>query len=98
VHRISAARNLFASGQSGLFRPQTASGSDASHASLSVWCASEGWVDFDPTNNVIPILEHVTIGWGHDYGDVSPINGFIVGGGAHRVAVAVDVTPVRSPA
>jgi hypothetical protein len=24
---------------------------------------------------------------------VSPINGFIVGGGAHQVSVAVDVTP-----
>jgi transglutaminase-like putative cysteine protease len=72
-------------------------GSDASHAWLSVWCASEGWVDFDPTNNALPILEHVTIGWGRDYGDVSPINGFIVGGGAHQVAVAVDVTPVGRP-
>ncbi len=66
-------------------------GADASHAWLSVWCRSNGWVDFDPTNNVIPNVEHITIGWGRDYGDVSPINGFIVGGGAHQVAVAVDV-------
>ena len=68
-------------------------GADASHAWLSVWCGSNGWVDFDPTNNVIPDVEHITIGWGRDYGDVSPINGFIVGGGAHQVAVAVDVNP-----
>ena len=68
-------------------------GADASHAWLSVWCGSNGWVDFDPTNNVIPNVEHITIGWGRDYGDVSPINGFIVGGGAHQVAVAVDVNP-----
>jgi transglutaminase-like putative cysteine protease len=68
-------------------------GSDASHAWLSVWAADAGWVDFDPTNNVIPNVEHITLGWGRDYGDVSPINGFIVGGGAHHVTVAVDVDP-----
>jgi transglutaminase-like putative cysteine protease len=68
-------------------------GADASHAWLSVWSRSNGWVDFDPTNDVIPNVEHITIGWGRDYGDVSPINGFIVGGGAHQIAVAVDVNP-----
>jgi transglutaminase-like putative cysteine protease len=73
-------------------------GSDASHAWLSVWSAETGWVDFDPTNNLIPDVEHVTVGWGRDYGDVSPINGFIVGGGSHQVAVAVDVNPVASAA
>ena len=63
----------------------------------SVWSRSNGWVDFDPTNDVIPDVEHITIGWGRDYGDVSPINGFIVGGGAHQVAVAVDVNPRPDP-
>jgi transglutaminase-like putative cysteine protease len=42
----------------------------------------------------MPHDEHVTVAWGRDYGDVSPINGFIIGGGAHELAVAVDVTPV----
>jgi transglutaminase-like putative cysteine protease len=70
-------------------------GSDASHAWLAVWAGNSlGWVDLDPTNNMIPGVEHVTVAWGRDYGDVSPINGFIVGGGSHQVAVAVDVTPV----
>jgi transglutaminase-like putative cysteine protease len=69
-------------------------GSDASHAWLSVWSGGPGWVDFDPTNNMLPGAEHITVGWGRDYGDVSPINGFIVGGGSHRVQVAVDVSPV----
>jgi transglutaminase-like putative cysteine protease len=73
-------------------------GSDASHAWLAVWCPSVGWVDFDPTNDVIPSLEHITLGWGRDYGDVSPINGFIVGGGAHQVAVSVDVNPLKPAA
>ena len=66
-------------------------GSDASHAWISVWAGELGWIDFDPTNNLMPNDEHITIGWGRDYGDVSPMNGFIIGGGAHSVAVAVDV-------
>ena len=72
-------------------------GADASHAWVSVWSGSSGWIDFDPTNNVLPSTGHVTIGWGRDYGDVSPINGFILGGGTHQVVVAVDVNPVTPP-
>jgi transglutaminase-like putative cysteine protease len=66
-------------------------GADASHAWISVWTGRSGWIDFDPTNNLMPGLEHITVAWGRDYGDVSPINGFIVGGGEHKVNVAVDV-------
>jgi transglutaminase-like putative cysteine protease len=59
-----------------------------------MWAGDGLWIDFDPTNNVVPRGEHITIGWGRDYGDVSPINGCIVGGGAHEVTVGVDVTLV----
>jgi transglutaminase-like putative cysteine protease len=69
-------------------------GTDASHAWIAVWAGEQGWVDFDPTNGVMPREEHVTAGWGRDYSDVSPTNGFIVGGGAHQVSVGVDVSPV----
>ena len=68
-------------------------GSDASHAWISVYAGELGWIDFDPTNDMMPGIEHITFAWGRDYGDVSPINGFIVGGGAHQVSVAVDVSP-----
>jgi transglutaminase-like putative cysteine protease len=68
-------------------------GADESHAWLSVWCPELGWVDFDPTNNLIPNLQHITVGWGRDYGDVSPVSGFIFGGGKHELSVAVDVVP-----
>jgi transglutaminase-like putative cysteine protease len=68
-------------------------GADASHAWISVFAGNAGWVDFDPTNDTVPGVEHITFAWGRDYGDVSPINGFIVGGGAHRISVAVDVDP-----
>jgi uncharacterized alpha-E superfamily protein/transglutaminase-like putative cysteine protease len=69
-------------------------GADASHAWLSVFAGDAGWVDFDPTNNAIPGIDHITFAWGRDYGDVSPIKGVMIGGGAHRISVAVDVNAV----
>jgi transglutaminase-like putative cysteine protease len=73
-------------------------GADASHAWASVWCPVAGWVDFDPTNDLIPGLEHVTCAWGRDYADVSPIAGVVLGGAGHSLAVAVDVTPLEHAA
>lgn len=69
-------------------------GADASHAWLSIWTGEDGWVDLDPTNNLIPGDEHITLAWGRDYGDVSPINGITFGGGAHQIDVEVDVLPM----
>jgi transglutaminase-like putative cysteine protease len=66
-------------------------GSDASHAWFSVFCPNVGWVDFDPTNNLIPAEEHVTVAYGRDFSDVSPISGILVGGGSHEIKVGVDV-------
>jgi transglutaminase-like putative cysteine protease len=66
-------------------------GADASHAWLSAYCPGVGWMDMDPTNNLEPSDEHVTIGWGREYGDVSPLYGVIQGGGAHTLKVAVDL-------
>ena len=68
-------------------------GADASHAWFAVWIPPFGWVDFDPTNDMLPSNEHITVGWGRDYGDVAPIHGIITGGGEHEVDVAVDVMP-----
>ncbi|MCE7870074.1 transglutaminase family protein [bacterium CPR1] len=69
-------------------------GADASHAWLSVFCPPYGWVDFDPTNNLIPCDSHITMAWGRDYDDVSPVKGVVLGGGEQKVSVAVDVLPV----
>jgi transglutaminase-like putative cysteine protease len=71
-------------------------GSDASHAWLSIYCPGTGWIDLDPTNNVIPKIRHVTLAWGRDYGDVSPIQGVFTGGGKHEMHVAVDVLPLQA--
>jgi len=70
-------------------------GADASHAWLSVFCPGSGWIDVDPTNNLIPSQKHITLAWGRDYDDVSPIKGVILGGGEHAVAVGVDVVVVN---
>lgn len=67
-------------------------GADASHAWTSVWVPELGWVDFDPTNDHLPIRRHVTVAWGRDYGDVAPARGVVIGPSAtQRLNVAVDV-------
>jgi transglutaminase-like putative cysteine protease len=68
-------------------------GADASHAWLSIYCGTLGWIDLDPTNNLLPTSDHIVVAWGRDYSDVAPIRGMFVGGGQHRMSVAVDVVP-----
>ena len=69
-------------------------GAEASHAWVSAYVPGAGWLDFDPTNDVMPSDGHVTVGWGRDYGDVTPVKGVALGGGGQTVAVEVRVTPV----
>ncbi len=68
-------------------------GADASHAWLGVWTPEAEWVDLDPTNDQVPTDRHITLAWGRDYGDVSPIRGVILGGGEHTSRVGVEVAP-----
>jgi transglutaminase-like putative cysteine protease len=71
---------------------QKLTGSDASHAWISVYSPSEGWVEFDPTNDTIVADQHIITAWGRDYYDVTPLRGIIFGGGADPVLnVSVDV-------
>ena len=69
-------------------------GTDASHAWLSVWSPEQGWVDFDPTNGMVPKGEHITVAFGRDYEDISPISGVLLGGGDQTMSVSVDVDPI----
>ena len=71
-------------------------GADASHAWFAVYCPGHGWVEFDPTNNLMPRDEHIAVAYGRDFSDVSPVTGVITGGGQHEVQVAVDVEPLRA--
>ena len=66
-------------------------GADASHAWFSVYIPGTGWVDFDPTNNKMPFDQHITLAWGRDYADVTPLKGIAFGGGQHILSVSVDV-------
>ena len=70
-------------------------GADASHAWVSCYCLGLGWLDVDPTNNVVPSTGHVTLAWGRDFSDVSPLHGLILGGGAHTLRVAVDLEAIE---
>lgn len=68
-------------------------GGDASHAWVSLWIPGNGWVDLDPTNDKLALDEHITVAWGRDFGDVSPIKGVMVGGGDQNITVSVAVIP-----
>jgi transglutaminase-like putative cysteine protease len=67
-------------------------GADASHAWISLYLPQQGWFDFDPTNGGAIGDGHLTLAWGRDYGDVSPLKGVIYGGGTHQLDVGVTVT------
>jgi transglutaminase-like putative cysteine protease len=71
-------------------------GADASHAWASAFVPGFGWFDFDPTNDVVPSERHITVAWGRDFSDVSPLKGVVLGGGRHTLAVGVDVEPRES--
>lgn len=66
-------------------------GADASHAWIGLYCPGSGWIDLDPTNNLLPGDKHITLGWARDYDDVGPVKGVIIGGRRHTMKVAVDV-------
>ncbi|SAL77086.1 transglutaminase-like superfamily protein [Caballeronia terrestris] len=72
-------------------------GADASHAWVSVFCPGSGWIDLDPTNDVLADLDHITLAIGRDYSDVSLLRGLILGGGSHRVDVGVTVLGLDAP-
>jgi transglutaminase-like putative cysteine protease len=72
-------------------------GADASHAWCSVWSPGSGWTDFDPTNDCVPTGGHITVAWGRDYSDVSPIHGVLLGGARHTLHVGVDVVDIGAP-
>jgi transglutaminase-like putative cysteine protease len=71
-------------------------GADASHAWFSVYLPDIGWMDFDPTNNQLPSEQHITVAWGRDYGDVTPLKGVIFGGQNHELKVSVEVERISA--
>jgi transglutaminase-like putative cysteine protease len=70
-------------------------GVDASHAWFSVYIPNSGWIEFDPTNNMLPSDRHIAIGWGRDYADITPLKGVIMSSGKHELKVSVDVRRIQ---
>lgn len=70
-------------------------GTDASHAWFSVYIPKFGWVDFDPTNNLIPKNQHIVVAYGRDYFDLPPLKGIIYGSGNSKMHVSVDIRPAK---
>lgn len=69
-------------------------GADATHAWFAVYVPNLGWIDFDPTNNVIPKEQHISLATGLDFSDVTPLKGIVFGGGQDLLSVAVDMTRI----
>lgn len=69
-------------------------GADATHAWLAVGIPGWGWLEIDPTNGTLPDERYLTLGWGRDFADVTPLKGVMNGGGKDLLSVAVDVTPL----
>lgn len=66
-------------------------GADASHAWVAAWSPEGGWIDLDPTNGIVVADDHITLSWGRDYGDVTPLKGVVLGGGTQKLEVKVTV-------
>jgi transglutaminase-like putative cysteine protease len=66
-------------------------GAEASHAWVALFVPGSGWIELDPTNNVLPSWKHITLGWGRDFFDVTPLRGVINGGGEQTLTVKVTV-------
>jgi transglutaminase-like putative cysteine protease len=84
---------------SGYVRPgPKVQGAQASHAWVSVFFPGTGWIGFDPTNDLMVSDSHITLAWGRDYGDVTPVKGISLGGGEQTVNVEVYVRALIAPA
>lgn len=75
---------------------QRLEGADVSHAWISVYTPGFGWIDFDPTNGLMPSDSHITVAWARDYDDIGPVKGIVVGGRTQKLDYSVDVVPVDS--
>lgn len=71
-------------------------GADATHAWVLLWCGPvRGWIGLDPTNGIWMAGDHVVMAVGRDYAEIAPIDGIVLGSGAQRMEVSVDVAPVE---
>jgi transglutaminase-like putative cysteine protease len=71
-------------------------GADSMHAWVRAWCGVEmGWVDYDPTNAVLVLDDHIALARGRDYSDVAPVRGVLRTAGGQMADHAVDMVAVE---
>ncbi len=72
-------------------------GADAMHAWVRVWCGeSTGYIELDPTNDIVAGGDHIVVGYGRDYADIAPVIGVLKSYGNQQTMQAVDVVPVKN--
>lgn len=70
-------------------------GADAMHAWVRAWCGIEmGWIEIDPTNDIVAGGDHIAVAIGRDYSDVAPVKGSSRTAGRHSTDHRVDVIPL----
>ena len=70
-------------------------GADATHAWVLLWCGPvRGWIGVDPTNGIWMASDHIITAVGRDYAEIAPVDGVVLGSGAQKMEVSVDVAPL----
>jgi transglutaminase-like putative cysteine protease len=71
-------------------------GADAMHAWVRVWCGeATGYLELDPTNDILAGGDHIVVAYGRDYSDIAPVIGVLKGYGNQKTIHAVDVVPLK---
>jgi transglutaminase-like putative cysteine protease len=69
----------------------------ATHAWVEAYLGEAGWVEFDPTNNLLGCDRHIRVAVGRDYSDVPPTRGVHRGEAESELRVRVTVSLVDAP-
>jgi len=69
----------------------------ATHAWLEAFLPGQGWIAFDPTNNLMAGERHIRVALGRDYADVPPTRGVYKGDAESELRVSVAVAPAEAP-
>lgn len=67
---------------------------DASHAWVQIYIPGIGWKGFDPTNGVLPHLDHIRVAVGRNYRDTAPTTGTLYSPANEFLTVDVEVSDV----
>lgn len=65
--------------------------SDASHAWLQLYIPNIGWKGFDPTNGILPQLDHVRVAYGRHFRDTTPTSGTLYSSANETMSIDVVV-------